>query len=92
MSEGMKVGSIFETEFGQLRQVVEISTDYNGKVRVSYNSKSAKIAGRDFEPGHNKTNPPLDTTFKTESGRMLSDHEIRAYVESGILEESELIR
>ncbi len=90
MTNGLKVGSIYETESGQLRQVVRIATDDNGRVRISYNSKSAKISGRDFEPGHTKANPPLDATFKNDSGRMLSDEEIQGYVKSGVLKNSEL--
>ena len=90
MSNGMRVGSIFETDSGQLRQVVEIATDNEGRVRISYNSKSAKIAGRDFEPGHTKANPPIDVTFKNDSGRMLTDEEIQKYIKAGVLRSNEI--
>jgi hypothetical protein len=76
--------------YGQLRQVVKIETDESGRVRISYNSKSSKIAGRDFEPWHTDSTPPLDETFKRESGRMLSDVEIQDLIKSGILKRNEL--
>ena len=90
MNSRLEVGSIFETDSGQLRQIVGIATDNHGRIRISYNSKSAKIPGKDFEPGHTKANPPIDATFKNESGRMLTDEEIQEYVKSGILKNSEL--
>ena len=91
MSENIKIGNIYKTDTDQLRQVVAIATDNDGTVRISYNSKSAKIAGRDFELAHTKAMPPSDENFKNSSGSLLSDNEIQELVKSGILKNSELI-
>jgi hypothetical protein len=91
MSQNIKIGDIYQTNTGQLRQVVGIETDKNRVVRVSYNSKSAKIENRDFELCHTETMPPSDDKFKEDSGRLLTDEEIQTLIEANIIKSSELI-
>ena len=91
MSQNIKIGNIYQTDTDQLRQVVGIENDGDGVVRISYNSKSAKIENRDFELGHTKAMPPSDDKFKEDSGRLLTDEEIQALVEANIIKSSELI-
>lgn len=91
MITSIKIGSIFRTTSDQLRQVIDIATDSEGVVRISYNSKSAKIIGRSFELAHTKAMPPSESTFKNDCGNLLSSSEIKELINSGIIQSSELI-
>ena len=90
MSENIEIGNIYRTTTDQLRQVIGIDTDSDGIVRVSYNSKSAKIKNRDFGLGHTKAMPPSIDKFKEDSGSLLNDNEIQQLVEGNIINSSEL--
>jgi hypothetical protein len=91
MSQNIQIGNIYQTDTDQLRQIVGIKTDENGIVRISYNSKSAKIKNRDFELGHTKAMPPSNEKFKEDSGRLLKDDEIQDLIKTNIIKNSELI-
>ena len=91
MSQNIKIGNIYQTDTDQLRQVVGIEMDGDGIVRISYNSKSAKIENRSFELGHTKSMPPSDEKFKEDSGRLLTDDEIQELIKANIIKSSELI-
>ncbi len=85
-----KVGDMYITESQQLRKITKISRDEEGRTRISYNSKSAKINNRQFEYGHTLANPPLEKTFQKDMGNLLSDSKKQELISSGILEQSEL--
>lgn len=72
----VKVGAFFMTLTDQLRKVTALEKDEQQRNRVHYLSKSGKISGRNFEFGHNKSNPPLLATFVNDCDRLLSDQEI----------------
>jgi|GEM_PF-5400071 len=85
-----KIGDMYITESQQLRKITKISKDEEGRTRISYNSKSAKIKNRKFRHGHTLANPPLETTFQKDMGNLLSDSQKQELVNSDILEQSEL--
>jgi hypothetical protein len=51
------------TESNQQRKVTSISADSEGRLRVTYLSKSANIPRRKYEIAHTKANPPLLSSF-----------------------------
>ena len=81
----VQVGAFFVTTTEQLRKVTEIETDAQSRVRVHYLSKSAKIAGREFNFGHTKANPPLIESFISDCDHLLSAAEIAQLRKSNII-------
>lgn len=74
----------------QLRKVTAVVKDEKGNKRVEYISKSAVIPGRDFNPGHTKSNPPLMNTFIADCERRLTSEEVQELLISGVLCEDEI--
>ena len=83
----VKVGGFFVTPTpnSQLRKVTGMPTDSQGRVRVEYVAKSAKLKGRAFAPAGTRTNPALLTTFANACDRALSATDIAALRQSNII-------
>ncbi len=74
----------------QLRKVTAVVTDDKGNKRVEYLSKSSVIRGRDFDPGHTRSNPPLMDTFIADCEKRLTSEEVQDLLKSGVLSEDEI--
>ena len=81
----VQVGAFFVTATEQLRKVTQIETDDQSRVRVHYLSKSAKNAGREFNFGHTKANPPLIESFISDCDHLLSAAEISQLRQSNVI-------
>lgn len=71
-SLSVQVGEYFFKATDQLRKVTKLDQDDQGRDRVHYLSKSAKIVGRPFNFGHTIANPPLLDTFANDCDLHLS--------------------
>jgi len=81
----VQAGAFFVTPTEQLRKVTQIETDAQSRVRVHYLSKSAKIAGREFNFGHTKANPPLIENFISDCDHVLSTAEVSQLRQSNVI-------
>lgn len=79
------VDDLFQTANEQLRKVTKVETDSEGRTRVSYVAKSAKIPGRNFEPGHTLAKPPLLEDFLSQCNQKLGEEDLRDLKARGIL-------
>jgi hypothetical protein len=86
----IEIGSLYITGTDQLRKVVHIKKDENGRKRVHYIAKSALIQNRKFEMSHTLKNPPFDSTFANACSNKLNDNEISDLISKGILNKEEL--
>ena len=69
-------GGFYTTAAGQLRKVADLEIDSDGRTRVRYLSKSARIPNRQFDPIHTIKNPPLLDTFVEDCDKELSEPEV----------------
>ena len=60
----------------QLRKVVQITQDEQGRNRIIYVSKSANIPDRSFEPAATLANPALETTFADACCKELNNSDV----------------
>lgn len=81
----VNVGEYFTTSTEQLRKVTALDKDDQGRDRVHYLSKSAKIENRKFEFAHTIANPPLLDTFANDCDKHLNAAEVAALRESRII-------
>lgn len=81
----VQIGAFFVTPNQQLRKVTRLETDAQSRTRVHYLSKSANIAGRQFNFGHTIANPPLIDSFITDCDHLLSTAEISQLRASNII-------
>jgi hypothetical protein len=81
----VQVGAFFITSSEQLRKVTQIETDDQSRVRVHYLSKSAKIAGRQFNFVPTKANPPLIGSFISDCDHVLSEVDISQLRQSNVI-------
>lgn len=88
-TSSVQVGQYFATATDQLRKVTKLDQDDQGRDRVHYLSKSAKIVGRRFNFGHTIANPPLLETFAIDCDRQLSLADVDDLRKNGILLASE---
>jgi hypothetical protein len=86
----IKIDSLYITGTDQLRKVVQIKKDKNGRNRVYYIAKSALIQNRKFVMPHTLKNPPLLSTFEKACSHELSENEISDLISKGILQKKEL--
>ncbi|MFM2647982.1 hypothetical protein [Vibrio diabolicus] len=69
----------------QLRKVTKIVKDDKGRNRIVYESKSAKIAKRQFVPTATLANPALEATFASDCCSELSASEIQKLRQDNII-------
>ncbi|MGJ7500712.1 hypothetical protein ACSFBF_10175 [Variovorax sp. ZT5P49] len=69
-------GGFYTTAAGQLRKVTDLEIDPEGRTRVRYLSKSARIPNREFDPTHTIKNPPLLDTFVEDCDKELSESDV----------------
>ncbi|MEO1855229.1 hypothetical protein [Chromohalobacter sp.] len=86
----IEVGAVYRTETDQLRRVEKVEPDDEGRDRVHYKAKSARIPKRPFDIAHILDNPPLADSFAEACSHRLSDDEIRQLVVEGVLTRDEL--
>ncbi|MCC5900789.1 MAG: hypothetical protein JJT87_02510 [Halomonas sp.] len=86
----IEVGAVYRTETDQLRRVEKVESDDEGRNRVYYKAKSARIPNRPFDIAHTLDNPPLDESFAEACSHRLSDEEIRELVIEGVLTREKL--
>lgn len=84
-TSSVQVGEYFITATDQLRKVTNLSKDAQGRDRVHYLSKSAKIMGRQFDFGHTISNPPLLDTFANGCDKQLSAADVDNLRKNGII-------
>ena len=84
-ASSIQVGEYFITATDQLRKVTKLDQDDQGRDRVHYLSKSAKIARRGFNSGHANANPPLLDTFASDCDKQLNASEVADLRKSGII-------
>jgi len=83
-------GDMFLTASGQLRKVVEVEFDKEGRNRVRYVAKGSKIKGQPFSEPYPYDNPPLESTFMKACCHRLSGEEVTHYLMIGVLTTSEV--
>jgi hypothetical protein len=86
----VEVGAIYSAGEDHIRKVVAIEEGENGNQKVVYKRKSAKIPKRDFDYGHNKTQPPSIDTFSSDCHKKLDEEEIRKLIIDGVLTREEV--
>ncbi len=87
----VKVGAFFVTPApnSQLRKVTAMPTDSQGRVRVEYVAKSAKLKNRAFAPAGTKANPALLNTFANACDHVLNATEIANLRQSKVILQNE---
>ncbi|ATG89899.1 hypothetical protein [Methylomonas koyamae] len=81
----VQVDAFFVTSTNQLRKVTQLEIDDQQRTRVHYLSKSAGIAGREFNFGHIIANPPFIDNFVADCDHLLSATEISQLRTSNII-------
>lgn len=86
-SPHIKVGAIFKSESGQLRKILALSKDEQGRTRVQYVSKSATVADVAFSTS--LSNPALIKTFLGKCGTLQSSADLAQLRAEQILQPGE---
>jgi len=83
----IKVGGYYLAgkDCDQLRKIVEIRKDLEGRNRIVYAAKSAKIANRQFSPIATLANPALEQTFADACCKELTATDIAVLRKQNIL-------
>jgi hypothetical protein len=91
----VKVGSFYTAGKNQLRQVIAVIPDKDGKIAfVDWAGKSGNppkngIPSEGFSTAPNRTNPPSISTFCIACHKRLSDVEVKELVSTGVLTQDE---
>lgn len=88
-ADEVREGEFFVTASQELRKVVRLVTDDQGRTHVWYQCKSATVANRPFLFGHSRNDAPLLEDFIAQCNHRLSRAAISELGERGILLEFE---